>query len=39
MVRDDACVDGGSSGEYEVAPIGGNDGVAVAGLGEGEGRG
>ena len=38
VVRDDVCVDGGSSGEHEVAPIGGNDGVAVAGLGEGEGR-
>jgi len=35
-VRDNVGVNGGASGEYEVSPIGGDDGVAVAGLGESE---
>ena len=36
VVGDNVGVNGGASGEYELAPIGGDDGVAVAGLGEGE---
>ena len=38
MVGDNASVNGGAGGEYEVSPIGGDDGVAVAGLREGERR-
>ena len=36
VVGDNVGVNGGASGEHELAPIGGDDGVAVAGLGEGE---
>ena len=36
VVGDNASVNGGAGGEYEVSPIGGDDGVAVAGLGESE---
>jgi hypothetical protein len=36
VVGDNVNVNGGAGGEHEVAPIGGDDGVAVAGLGESE---
>ena len=36
VVGDNASVNGGAGGEHEVSPIGGDDGVAVAGLGESE---
>ena len=38
MAGDYKCVTGGPCGKDEVAPIGGDDGVAVAGLREGERR-
>ena len=38
MVGDNVSVNGGAGGEHEVSPIGGDDGVAVAGLREGERR-
>ena len=38
MVGDNVSVNGGAGGEHEVSPIGGDDGVAVAGLGESERR-
>ena len=36
VVGDNVSVNGGAGGEHEVSPIGGDDGVAVAGLGESE---
>ena len=38
MVGDNVSVNGGAGWEHEVSPIGGDDGVAVAGLREGERR-